>query len=239
LTTLHDGKLSIVGPDYPPLFTYQDSEMGGVEGKILKAFAAANCLEPEVKILPAASVIEAVRGQQADIAAGGWYPTEERANVVTQSEPAFGDPAVLVGKDPSGRIEDYEGKAIGTTQGYLWVDDLVNWAGDDAKLYQSPDAVYQDLLNGRIDVAMMAINEAAYRMAQSPDSGLTYVAMEESPLIEATQHPAVTNLPHTKDNPELTKAINSYLDKIRADGSLGRYLEEVGIDPAQATPDDE
>ncbi|NKX56669.1 substrate-binding periplasmic protein [Arthrobacter mobilis] len=237
--TLHEGKLSVVGPDYPPLFTYQNSKIDGVDGKILESFAKANCLELDVKVLPAAGVIEAVKGRQADVAAGGWYPTEERAKIVNQSEPAYGDPAVLVGKNPSGQIEDYEGKTIGTTQGYLWVDDLVKWAGDKAKLYQSPDAVYQDLLNGRIDVAMMAVNEAAGRLDQSPDSGLSYVEMAETPLIEATQHPSVTNLPHTKGNTELTEAINSHLEKIRNDGSLAKILGDFGIDESQAKPESE
>lgn len=238
-STLHEGRLSVVGPDYPPLFTYQNSTIGGVDGKILESFARVNCLELDVKVLPAAGVIEAVKGRQADVAAGGWYPTEERAQIVNQSEPAYGDPAVLVGKDPSGQIEDYEGKTVGTTQGYLWVDDLVKWAGDKAKLYQSPDAVYQDLLNGRIDVAMMAVNEAASRLSQSPDSGLSYVEMAESTLIEATQHPSVTNLPHTQGNTELTEAINRHLDDIRNDGSLAKILGDFGIDESQARPESE
>jgi polar amino acid transport system substrate-binding protein len=234
--TLNNGTLSIVGPDYPPLFTYENQTLGGVDGEILKGFADSNCLTADTKVLPAASVIEALKTGQADIAAGGWYPTEERAKVITQSVPAYGDPSVLVAKDPSGKIEDYAGKKVGTTQGYLWVDDLVKWGGDNIKLYQSPDAVYQDLANGRIDVAVMAVNEAAYRLSKDKSSGLSYVTLEKTDLIEATQHPSVTNLPHAKDNPELTKAINTYLDKIRQDGSLATILEKYGIDPKQAKP---
>lgn len=233
--TLNTGTLSIVGPDYPPLFTYENQTLGGVEGEILQGFADSNCLTADTKVLPAASVIEALKSGQADIAGGGWYPTEERAQVVAQSVPAYGDPSVLVAKDPSGKIEDYEGKKVGTTQGYLWVDDLVKWGGDNIKLYQSPDAVYQDLANGRIDVAVMAVNEAAYRLKDA-SSGLSYVTLEKTDLIEATQHPAVTNLPHVKDNPELTEAINTYLEKIRQDGSLAKILEKHGIDPKQAQP---
>ncbi|SKB43920.1 polar amino acid transport system substrate-binding protein [Arthrobacter sp. 49Tsu3.1M3] len=234
--TLNAGSLSVVGPDYPPLFTYENQTLGGVDGKILQGFAEANCLTTDTKVLPAASVVETLKGGQADIAAGGWYPTAERAKVVAQSETAYGDPSVLVGKNPSGRIEDYTGKKVGTTQGYLWVDDLVKWGGDNVKLYQSPDAVYQDLVNGRIDVAVMAVNEAAYRLSKSSGSGLSYVSLQKTHLIEATQHPAVTNLPHAKDNPELTAAINSYLDKIRKDGSLAKILQEYGIDPKEANP---
>jgi polar amino acid transport system substrate-binding protein len=232
--TINEGSLTVVGPDYPPLFTYENQTLGGVDGEILQGFAGANCLTAETSVLPSASVIEALKSGQADIAAGGWYPTEERAQVVAQSVPAYGDPSVLVGKDPSGNIEDYEGKRVGTTQGYLWVDDLVKWGGENVKLYQSPDAVYQDLSNGRLDVAVMAVNEAAHRLEENSD--LSYVTLEETELIEATQHPSVTNLPHTKDNPELTEAINTYLDGIRQDGTLAEILEKYGIDPKQAEP---
>ncbi|MFJ4029929.1 substrate-binding periplasmic protein [Paenarthrobacter sp. NPDC089989] len=234
--TITPGTLSIVGPDYPPLFTFENQTLGGVDGKILQGFAEASCLTPDTKVLPAASVIEGLKNGQADIAAGGWYPTEERAKVVSQSVPAYGDPSVLVGKNPSGKLEDYAGKKVGTTQGYLWVDDLVNWGGDNVKLYQSPDAVYQDLANGRIDVAVMAVNEAAFRLGKGSQSGLSYVSFEKTDLVEATKHPAVTNFPHAKDNPDLTKAINAYLAKIRENGTLAKILEEYGIDPKQANP---
>jgi polar amino acid transport system substrate-binding protein len=234
--TLHDKTLTIAGPDYPPLFTYQAGAMDGVEGKILEGFAAANCLTTDVKSLPAAGVVEAVKGGQADLAAGGWYPTPERAKVVNLTDPMYGDPVVLVAKNPSPKLEDYAGKKIGTTQGYNWVDDLTKWAGDNAKLYQSPDAVYQDLQAGRIDVALMAVNEAAYRLSKSPGGGLGYVQADPSPLIAATERPAVTAFPITKGNDDLTAAVNKYVQKLRDSGKLAEILKQFNIDPAQANP---
>lgn len=232
--TLNDKTLTISGPDYPPLFTAQGGSPDGVDGKILESFAAANCLSTEVKTLPAAGVIESVKAGQSDIAAGGWYPTEERAKVVNLSDPAYGDQVVIVGKNPSGKIEDYAGKKIGTTQGYLWVDDLTKWAGDNAKLYQSPDAVYQDLVSGRIDVALMAVNEAAYRL--KPSDNLKYVKAEPTAIIKATQHPAVAVFPSTKDNVELTAALNKHIAKLRESGKLGEILKQFNIDPVYANP---
>jgi polar amino acid transport system substrate-binding protein len=236
-TTNSKGTLAIIGPDYPPLFTYDNTSMSGVDGKILSGFAKANCLNTAVRVLPAAGVIEAIKGGQGDIAAGGWYPTEERAQIVDQSKPAYADPAVLVGKNPSPNIETYQDKPIGTTQGYLWTADLQKWAGDNAKLYASPDAVFQDLLAGRIEVALMAVNEAAYRLSNAPaDSGLSYVKVTPTPAIPPLMGPAVTNFPSTKGNTELTAAINAYLDKIRADGELGKILQEFNINAEFANP---
>jgi ABC-type amino acid transport substrate-binding protein len=46
----------------------------------------------------------------------------------------------------------------------------------------------------------------------------------------------VTNFPSTKGNNELTAAINAYLDKIRANGELGKILQEFGINAEFANP---
>jgi polar amino acid transport system substrate-binding protein len=238
-STVSDGTLTIAGPDYPPLFEYTDNEMAGVDGDVLAGFAEANCLTTTVSLLPAAGVIEAVSGGQSDVAAGGWYRTDERAEVVGQTVPAYSDPAVLVGNDPTDDLGDYEGKTVGTTQGYLWSDDLVKWGGDNVKLYQSPDAVFQDLLNGRIDVALMAVNEAAYRLEQNPDSGLTYTTIVPFEPVPATLYPSVTNYPFTKSNDAIGEALDTYLEQIRADGTLADILDSYGIDKSAAEPETE
>jgi len=235
-STVSEGSLTIFGPDYPPLFMSDGSTMEGVDGEVLSGFAKAACLDTAVTVVPAASVIEGVRGGQADVAAGGWYPTAERAEVVGQTEPAYSDPAVIVGIDPSGDLNDYKGKTIGTTQGYLWVDDLTAWGGDNIKLYQSPDAVFQDLLNGRLDAGLMAVNEAGYRLAQNPGTDLSYAVTEPVDFVEATVNPAVTNYPFTKDNAALGAALNEYLTQIRKSGELADILKTYGIDPAAAEP---
>lgn len=233
-TTIKPGVLTVVGPDYPPLFTYQDGKLGGVDGELYTKFAADACLTMDVTVLPAAGVIEAIKNGQADVAGGGWYPTADRAKVIGQTEPAYSDPSVFVGKDPSADLEDYKGKTIGTTQGYLWVEDLQAWAGDKAKLYQSPDAVFADLKNGRIDVALMAVNEAAYRLKDNESSGLSYVIVKPNEAIEAFMNPAVTNLPFTKSNKALGEALNQEIVRLRSDGTLAKYLTQYGIDESAA-----
>ncbi|WP_328811758.1 substrate-binding periplasmic protein [Rhodococcus sp. NBC_00294] len=235
--TIKDGVLNIAGPDYPPLFTYQRGDIDGVDGDILRQFAAESCLNTTVNLLPTAGVIEAVKGGQSDIAAGGWYPTSERAEFVNQTTAVYDDPGVIVGKDPSGLVTDYAGKTIGMNQGMLWIPDFQRWAGDDLKLYASVDALFQDLLTGRIDVAVMASNESATRLATAPsDAGLSAVRMEETDTIPTTKTPSVTNFPHTKDNQQMTDALNAFIMKIRDNGDLSAILEENNINPDFANP---
>ena len=236
LPTMEKGVLKIVGPTYPPLFTYENGELGGVDGEQYKEIAKAACLEIEVKIQPAAGVIPSIESGRADIAGGGWYISPERAKIIGQSEPNYSDPPMLVSKSGSSRIEDFEGVAIGTTQGYLWEEDFKKWAGDDGKLYQSPDAVFADLKAGRIDAALMAVNEAGYRLKQSPDTGLKAAIMEPSPVIAASERPSVTNIPHTKDKPALTAALNKAIAEMRESGRTAEILEQYGLDPEAADP---
>lgn len=236
LPTLESGVLKVVGPTYPPLFTYENGKPGGVDGEQLEQIAKDACLDLEVAIQPAAGVIESVQSGRADVAAGGWYISPERAKVVGQTDPNYSDPPMLVSKTGSATIEDFKGKRIGTTQGYLWEADFKKFAGDDGKLYQSPDAVFADLVAGRLDAALMAVNEAGYRLKQKPGTGLKGAIMEPSDAIAASKRPSVTNFPHRKDEPALTEALNKEIESMRSSGLTAEILEKHGLDPAAATP---
>jgi polar amino acid transport system substrate-binding protein len=234
--TVQPGVLTVAGPDYPPLFTYEGATLGGVDGAFLTYFAEKACLGLDIQVLPASGVIESVRGGRADVAAGGWYITAERAGVVGQTDPMYSDPPVLVAKSPSSDIQDYRSATIGTTQGYTFVEDLQRFAGDNAKLYQSPDAVFTDVSNGRIEVGLMAVAEASYRIDANPGSGLSYQVMSPDPAIDASVNPPVTNFPFAKDNPELGAALDTAIAGFRAEGKLAEALTAAGIDPAAANP---
>jgi polar amino acid transport system substrate-binding protein len=234
-TTISDGTLKIVAPDYPPMFTYQNNELGGVDGEFYKQFAADACLTTEVTILPSAGVIEAIKNGQADVAGGGWFPTEERAKVIGQTDPAFANPAVFVGANPQSSLDSYKGKTIGTVQGFLWVADLQAWGGDKVKLYESADAVFSDLKNGRIDTALLSVSSASYRI-KAMNSDLTYQIVEPHPAIKAFNQPSVTNFPHVKSNEALGKALNLAIKTYRKDGSLERIVTDNGFKPEAAKP---
>lgn len=229
LTTLEPGTLKVVAAQYPPLFTYDGGQVGGVDGELLKLIAERACLDIAVELQSFAGVIESVSAGRADVAAGGWYITPDREDVVDQSAPVYSDPPVIVAKEEIASLEDVDGD-IGTTQGYLWVEDLQAYAGDRAKLYQSPDAVFADVANGRIDAGLMAVAEASHRLEQNPDAGLTSSLMEPLEAIDASVRPSVTNFPHRKNVEGVTEAINAEIERLRSSGDLSRILEEHGID---------
>lgn len=229
LPTLEEGTLKVVAAQYPPLFTYENGEVGGVDGELLKLIAERACLEIAVDLQSFAGVIESVSAGRADVAAGGWYITPDREDVVDQSAPVYSDPPVIVAKGEIASLDDVDGD-IGTTQGYLWVEDLKEYAGDRTKLYQSPDAVFADVVNGRIDAGLMAVAEASHRIEQKPDAGLEATLMEPIEAIDASVRPSVTNFPHRKGVEGVTEAINAEIERLRSSGELARILEAHGID---------
>jgi polar amino acid transport system substrate-binding protein len=234
LPTMKEGVLTVAAPQYPPLFTFEDGKAGGVDGEILNILAKQACVDLNVRIDPAAGVIESVQAGRADLAAGGWYITPDRAEVVSMTEPMYSDAPVLVSKEGVSDISDLKDKSVGTTQGYLWVDDLKKYLGDGAKLYQSPDAVFQDVANGRVDAGLMAVAEATFRIEQNPGAGLKSALMEPEPAIDASVRPSVTNFPHTKGNTELTKVLNTLIADLRESGRLAEILGRNGIDERAA-----
>ena len=233
IPTLEEGKLKVVAAQYPPLITYENGELGGVDGELLKIIAERACLEIEMNIQSFAGVIESVAANRADVAAGGWYITPDREEVVDQSEPVYSDAPVIVSKEEISNLDDVGG-AIGTTQGYLWVEDLQQYGGNRVRLYQSPDAVFADVANGRIEAGLMAVAEASYRIEQRPDAGLTATLMQPHDAIDASVRPSVTNFPHRKNVEGLTEALNAEIKRLRDSGDLARILEEHGIDPKAA-----
>ena len=98
-------------------------EIGGVDGEVAKGIAkmpSAWTLVPVV-VDPAATIQYVLSGK-ADIAAGDWYRTAERAKVLGLSYPLYLDQMGLYSKDGVSTVAALMGKQVGTVSGFLWVD---------------------------------------------------------------------------------------------------------------------
>ncbi|WP_413875600.1 substrate-binding periplasmic protein [Albidovulum sp.] len=225
--TIEAGTLKVVAPDFPPFFTYKGDELGGFEGEFFKRFAKDNCLTIEVTLLPAGSVIEAIRNGQGDVGGGGWTPNEKRGEIVGQTRSLLTNPSVFIGFDPKAELEAYAGKTIGTVIGYDFVNDLQAWGeanGATIKLYDSPDAGFADVRAKRLDILVLGGINGQYRVSQFPAPGLASIAAEKVDAVPRFGQEGATNIVHTKDNPELTAALNAEIEVIRADGTLKEML---------------
>lgn len=234
-TPVEEGKLIVASPQYPPAFSQDGNEEPvGMDADILSQFAEDSCLTPEWQIIPQSGAIESVKNGRADIAAGNWYATPERAEIVGQTDPVFVDRPTWASPTGEASIDAYEGQTVGTITGYLWVDELKAVFGDDLKLYDSADATVADLKAGRIDAGLFGSVEIAYILSQSPDDSIKTAPMEPDPAVASSVDPYLPNYPHTKGNTELTEALNTAIADYRESGLIAQALEDAGVDPSLA-----
>ena len=130
------------------------SEIGGVDGDILKSIAKSACLTLTPVVVDPAATIQYVISGKADIAGGDWYRTAERAKVLGLSAPTYLDQMGIYSKDGASTVAAMMGKQVGTVSGFLWVADLQKLLGSNLHLYPNPVALAQDLQAGRIQIGV-------------------------------------------------------------------------------------
>lgn len=228
------GKLTMAVAEYPPYVTNADGKLGGVDGEVLTEVARQLCLQPEVKTQSFTAIIESVKNGSADLSAGNWYINDERKQQFEVSEPVYADEMAIVSQDGIDNLSDLEGKTVGTTQGYLWVEDLQAALGkDNVKLYATEDAAFQDVKVGRIDAAVITYGGGTQLLEtyKADESWLAGFAPDER--VAASVDTAQTAVLVEKGNTEVVEAVNTVVEALRADGTLAEILERNGL-PASA-----
>jgi polar amino acid transport system substrate-binding protein len=234
-STITPGSLTVSTYEFAPHMKLAGDGLSGVEGELLTEFAKRECLTIKVESAGgASSAVPAVQAGRADLAAGDWYRTKARSELVTLSDPLYLDQGALVSKSGLKTIAELEGKKIASVVGNLWNDDFKKTFGDDFAVYQDPEAVFQDLASGRIDAVIDSVAATSERFKSAPVDGAEIVPLEADPRIAATARPGQLNWPTNKSNPELTGAINNQIKKFRDSGLITDVLKKYGVDPSVA-----
>ena len=231
-TTIKRGTLSISTVPTLPYFDFDATrqQMEGVEGDVLTAIARMECLDTAVQVLSGSAGLQAVISNRADVSAGGWYKTDERAKVVGLSTPMYYDFVVLVSRDGVARLSDLKGKKVGTVQGSLFVEPAKQVLGSDAvKQYQLADAVFSDLAAGRIDAAIFGSAQAGYLVKQKGADELQVVRAEPEQEFAPSLEAGTVVLPYPKGNPAIGRALDADIRELRANGEMQRILDRWGL----------
>lgn len=213
----------------------QGAEMGGVDGEILADIAAAECLELKVNTTAPAAVLTTVEAGQADLAAANWYRTVDRAEILDLSDPIYADEVGIISVDGASDFTELkeQGRRVGTVLGYMYVDDLRDYFGNDLVLYNSPLTMYQELRSGSLDAG---VESAAVGAAYVEGTNLKSVVAEKHDDIRFTHEPAQSTFPVRQGNTGLLEALNANIAELRESGRLAEILESHGLDPATADP---
>ncbi|GAA4377045.1 substrate-binding periplasmic protein [Paeniglutamicibacter cryotolerans] len=238
--TVKKGVISVATVNNPPMVALDPNagKAEGLEADILEGFAADACLPLEFNRMTGAAAVAAMSGGKMDIGAGGWGITEARGQMIGQlDEPTVYNPPAILSNQGVSTIAQMEGVKIGVEGGSLYQEKLESRFGKDrVTSYQTIDAAVQDMKNGRVqatfgDSTQMAQAATANGLNLEADLHLQSEDTNYSELTTAT----LVNLPFTKTNSELGKALNEYVTELRESGELTTILVNWGLTEGNAT----
>ena len=224
LNTVVDGTLTMgTNATFPPYeFTDDSGKIVGIDAEIAAAVAEKLGLKLVIKDMEFDSLIPAVKGGSIDIALAGMTVTEERKNSVDFSDTyAQGVQVVIV---PEGSkiasIDDLEGKKIGVqtgTTGDIYCTD--DFGQENVKQYNNGALAIAGLKNKQVDCVVID-NEPAKAFVKA-NTGLKILDTEYA----VEDYAAAIS----KENPELTEAINKALAELKEAGKIdeiiGKYIK--------------
>lgn len=237
--TITDGELNVLVTEYPPFVSMEGGELTGIEGEYLHDVADSLCLELNASTNSFAGVIEGLQAGRADISAGSWTVNEEREELFEVSDPIFtGGMGIVTQGEDWKTIEDLQGLQLGTPQGYIWVDQLIEVFGqENVSEYQNDQAVLNDVAAGRIDVGLVSFTSNGWRLEQDQFSELSMVEIEPTPELPYTQNPPLIVALIEKGNTELRDVTNTVIEEHISSGAMAEQFEQHGIDPGLIVSD--
>ena len=230
--TIEPGKLTIGMNGDMPMTQLKDGQLGGTDGELMVFVAKQAGLEPNVVQMDWAALIEATKQGKLDVMHGarGWL--EARTKIMILSEPVYYFGTLLAQKEENNftTFADMKGRKVGTVTGFTLVPELKAVEGiGEVKLYDTSDGVMQDLLAGRIDMAILDPPLVQYAIFQHPEWKLKQLALtpEAKYPVMSTKYNVIFGI--NKDEPELAEAINSGIKQAWADCLNVKAMAKYGL----------
>ncbi|HEY0279583.1 MAG TPA: transporter substrate-binding domain-containing protein [Solirubrobacterales bacterium] len=230
LKTINSGTLTVASVSDLPYIEGEGEDISGIDGVILPALAKMECLKLNVEPMSGAATLPAVQTGRADIAAGGWYRTPERAEVVGQTVPIWYDfPVVATKEGKITKVDELEDMTVGLIQGSAYVKPLEEALGSDhVKVYQSEVAVWQDIAAGRLEATVAGEAGSTYQNEQAA-AGFVINPITPTPNFEIAKAPGEANYPYKKGDTELGEALSADITALRKDGTVKKALVDNGL----------
>jgi len=229
-TTVNPGKLTVATAYYPPFDEVDDDGVyRGLEADVLHWFAARECLEVKAEAVGFAATTQSVLSGRADIVAGVYYRSRERAKVLGTADPVLVELMAIYSKEGFSSIAQLQGKRVGSIQNYYWVKDLRTVYGNNLKLYPTPAAALQDLQSGRLDAVIDAYTAGAYAQQQGALPDIKIIISEVDSRVPTSAKHAQSSFLYHKDNKTLGEALNAAIAEIHKQGVLREIIKKYGV----------
>jgi ABC-type amino acid transport substrate-binding protein len=233
IKTVEPGKLTIGMNGDMPMTQIKDGKLGGTDGEIMAWVAQQIGLEPKPVQMDWAALIEATKQGKVDVMHGAMGWLEARTKIMILSEPIYYFGTLLAQKEENNytSFADMKGRKVGTVTGFTLVPELKTVDGiGEVKLYDTSDGVMQDLLAGRIDMAILDPPLVQYAIFQHPEWKIKQVPLTPEPdkyPVMSTKYNVIFGI--NKNEPELAEAINGAVKKVWADCLNVKTMAKYGL----------
>lgn len=234
--TITPGTLTVSVFLTPPYTAQTDGDLlSGVDGKIVRRIAEMECLKVDASEVAATAAFTNIDTKRTDITLAGIYQSEERERKYGITIPMYGDKMGIISKTGTTDIEALEGDRIGTLQGSIANQWLIQAVGtENAIVYQDYASMMNDLKVGRLDGAIATVGEASHQLEINDVTGFEIAAMGKSAQIEGPGEVNNIIVPMHKSNASLLQAFDEDIQTLIDEGFITEVLKEYGLDPALA-----
>jgi polar amino acid transport system substrate-binding protein len=213
--TIEPGKLTIGMNGDMPMTQVKDGVLSGTDGELMVYVAKKLGLEPVVVQMDWAALIEATKQGKLDVMHGAMGWIEPRTKIMNLSDPIYYFGTLLAQKSANNyhSFEDMKGRSVGTVTGFTLVPELKGVEGiGEVKLYDTSDGVLQDLVAGRLDMAILDPPLVQWGIVQHPEWDLKQVPLDAMPdkyPIMSTKYNVIFGV--NKDEKALEEAISKII----------------------------
>src|SRR6266403_982185 len=182
--TVQPGKLTIAMNGDMPMTQLKDGKLGGTDGELMVLVAKKLGLEPVVQQMDWAAEIESTKQGKVDVMHGAMGWIEPRTKIMNLTEPIYYFGTLLAQKSEHNwhTFADMKGHSVATVTGFTLVPELKKVDGiGEVKLYDTSDGVMQDLVAGRVDMAILDPPLMQYAIKEHPEWKLHQVALDPEP----------------------------------------------------------
>jgi polar amino acid transport system substrate-binding protein len=232
--TLEPGKLTIGMNGDMPMTQLKDGVLSGTDGEIMTWIAGQIGLKPNVVQMDWAALIEATKQGKLDVMHGAMGWIEPRTKIMILTEPIYYFATLLAQKEENNftTFADMKGRKVGTVTGFTLVPELKKVEGiGEVKLYDTSDGVMQDLIAGRIDMAILDPPLVQYAIFQHPEWKLKQLPVTPEPdkyPIMSIKYSVIFGV--NKNEPELAEAINGAIKQVWKDCLNVKVMTKYGME---------
>jgi len=213
--TIEAGKLNIAMNGDMPMTALKDGKLIGTDGELMTMIAAELGLEPVVHQMDWAAEIQSTKQGKVDVMHGAMGWLEERTKIMALTDPIYYFGTLLAQKTSTSyrTFADMKGRSVGTVTGFTLVPELKGVEGiGEVKLYDTSDGVLQDLVAGRLDMAILDPPLVQWGIVQHPEWDIKQVPLDpmaDKYPIMSTKYNVIFGV--NKDEPDLAEAISKVI----------------------------